>query len=121
MVFQINNDILPKTAPIQVTEGDIVKVRLKNTGMLNHHMHFHGHRFQVAAKNGKTLENPVVKDLLNIKPGQTYEIYFKANNAGEWLFHCHDNNHANRGMVTILDYKYVYSPFKLGEDTKNKP
>ncbi|MYL52706.1 multicopper oxidase domain-containing protein [Pontibacillus yanchengensis] len=121
MVFQINNDIFPNTAPIQVTEGDIVKVTLKNTGMLNHPMHLHGHRFQVVAKNGEPLENPVVKDLLNVKPGQTYEIYFKANNAGEWLFHCHDNNHADRGMVTILDYKNVYSPFKIGGDMKNKP
>ncbi|GGD13171.1 multicopper oxidase family protein [Pontibacillus salipaludis] len=121
MVFQINEDTFPDTPPIQVKEGDLVKVELKNTGMLNHPMHLHGHRFQVVSKNGKKLNNPVVKDLINVKPGETYEVYFKANNKGEWLFHCHDNNHADRGMVTIVDYKSVYSPFEIGGGTKNAP
>ncbi|KGP90245.1 multicopper oxidase [Pontibacillus chungwhensis BH030062] len=121
MVFQINEDTFPDTPPIQVEEGDLVKVELKNTGMLNHPMHLHGHRFQVVSKNGKKLNNPIVKDLINVKPGETYEVYFKANNKGEWLFHCHDNNHADRGMVTIVDYKSVYSPFEIGRGTKNAP
>lgn len=110
MVFQINNDIFPDTKPIDVSKGDIVKVSLKNEGMLNHPMHLHGHRFQVVGKNGKKT-TPVVKDLINVKPGETYDIYFKADNQGEWLFHCHDNNHADRGMTTIVNYKGVYSPF----------
>ncbi|TFB25008.1 multicopper oxidase family protein [Filobacillus milosensis] len=111
MVFQINNEIYPDTPPIQVEEGDIVKVEVKNNGRLNHPMHLHGHRFQVVSKNGKSFKNPMVKDLINVKPGETFEIYFKADNKGEWLFHCHDNNHADRGMITIVDYKSVFSPF----------
>lgn len=121
MVFQINEDTFPDTPPIKVKEGDLVKVELKNTGMLNHPMHLHGHKFQVVSKDGRKLEKPIVKDLLNVKPGETYEIYFKADNKGEWLFHCHDNNHADRGMITIVDYKSVYSPFKFGEASKNTP
>ncbi|MGP4071289.1 multicopper oxidase family protein [Piscibacillus sp. B03] len=111
MVFQINNEIFPNTPPIQVEEGDLVKVTIKNNGRLNHPMHLHGHRFQVVSKNGETLQKPMVKDLLNVKPGESFEIYFKADNKGEWLFHCHDNNHADRGMMTIVDYKGVFSPF----------
>ncbi len=110
MAFQINNDTFPDTDPINVSKGDLVKVRLTNQGMLNHPMHLHGHRFQVVKKNGNET-TPVVKDLINVKPGETYEIYFKADNQGEWLFHCHDNNHADRGMITIVNYKGVYSPF----------
>ncbi|WP_082235461.1 multicopper oxidase domain-containing protein [Halobacillus massiliensis] len=51
-------------------------------------LHLHRHRFQVASKNRSTYENPIVKDLIHVKPGREYTIYFKANNKGEWLFHC---------------------------------
>ncbi|MEL3972070.1 multicopper oxidase family protein [Rossellomorea oryzaecorticis] len=121
MSFQINDKTFPETPPIQVKEGDIVKVTLRNTGRMNHPMHLHGHRFQVNSKNGEEFENPIVKDLIHVKPGEEYVIYFKADNAGEWLFHCHDNNHADMGMVTIVDYEGVYSPFELGGEKDNQP
>ncbi|WP_279402032.1 multicopper oxidase family protein [Piscibacillus salipiscarius] len=111
MTFQINEQVFPNTPPIKVKEGDIVKVEIRNNGRLNHPMHLHGHRFQVVSKNGKVYKDPMVKDLINVKPGETYEIYFKASNQGEWLFHCHDNNHADRGMMTIVDYEGVFSPY----------
>ncbi|WP_226584008.1 multicopper oxidase domain-containing protein [Halobacillus litoralis] len=109
------------TPMIPVKEGDIVKVEISNSGMLNHPMHLHGHRFQVQSKNGEPYDAPIVKDLIHVKPGETYTVYFKAENKGEWLFHCHDNNHADRGMVTIVDYEGVYSPFELGGKNNNQP
>ncbi|WP_237648688.1 multicopper oxidase family protein [Halobacillus sp. SY10] len=121
MAFQINDKVFPDTPMISVEEGDIVKVKIKNTGMLNHPMHLHGHRFQVQSRNGKPYDAPIVKDLIHVKPGETYTVYFKADNKGEWLFHCHDNNHADRGMVTIVDYEGVYSPFGLGGENSNQP
>ena len=121
MSFQINDKSFPDTPPIKVEEGDIVKVTLRNNGRMNHPMHLHGHRFQVNSKNGKEFEEPIVKDLIHVKPGEEYVIYFKADNVGEWLFHCHDNNHAARGMVTIVDYEGVYSPFELGGKKENQP
>lgn len=121
VAFQINEQVFPNTPPINVKEGDIVKVKITNSGNMNHPMHLHGHRFQVASKNGKKYDAPLVKDLIHVKTGEEYTIYFKADNKGEWLFHCHDNNHANRGMVTILDYEGVYSPFNLGGDYNNQP
>ncbi|MDP4552310.1 multicopper oxidase family protein [Alkalihalobacillus macyae] len=121
MAFQINDQVFPETPPIEVKEGDIVKVKITNSGNMNHPMHLHGHRFQVASKNGQAFDAPVVKDLIHVKPGEEYTIYFKADNKGEWLFHCHDNNHADRGMVTIVDYNGVYSPFEIGGEQDNQP
>ena len=111
MTWQINDRVFPDTPPIQVEKGDIVRVDITNEGRLNHPMHLHGHRFQVEAEDG----GAVVKDLINMKPGESYTIYFEADNKGEWLFHCHDNNHADRGMVTIVDYTSVFSPFELNQ------
>ncbi|SFP97454.1 multicopper oxidase family protein [Salibacterium halotolerans] len=119
MSFQINDQTFPETPPIRVEEGNIVKVHITNSGMMNHPMHLHGHRFQVASKNGTAYGNPIVKDLIHVKPGEEYVVYFEANNKGEWLFHCHDNNHADLGMVTVVDYQGVYSPFNIEEQLRS--
>ncbi|MFB4166227.1 multicopper oxidase domain-containing protein [Alteribacillus sp. JSM 102045] len=73
-----------------------MKVNITNSGQSqsSHPMHLHGHRFQVASKNGTEYDDPIVKDLIHVKPGEEYVVYFEVNNKGEWLFYCHDNNHA---------------------------
>ena len=121
MSFQINGRTFPDTPPIQVQDGDIVKVEIENNGSMNHPMHLHGHDFQIQSQDGTALDQPSVKDLVHVKPGESYTIYFEANNKGEWLFHCHDNNHAELGMSTIVDYDSVYSPYDLGGDAENHP
>lgn len=82
--------------------------------MDDHPMHLHGHFFQVLSKNGKPVQgSPIMKDTLNVKPGETYEVAFEADNPGEWMFHCHDLHHASAGMVTDVmydDYQNNYTP-----------
>ncbi|TLS35436.1 multicopper oxidase family protein [Pseudalkalibacillus caeni] len=121
MAFTINDETFPDTENINVEKGDIVRVNMTNDSMLDHPMHLHGHHFQIVSKNGKKLDKPLVKDLINVKPGESYEIIFKANNPGHWLFHCHDLVHANNGMVTIVKYNGVYSPFALEGRFNNQP
>ncbi|WP_223590215.1 multicopper oxidase domain-containing protein [Neobacillus bataviensis] len=36
----------------------------------------------------------VIKDTLNVKPNETYEIQFVTIELGTWLFHCHELHHA---------------------------
>ncbi|KAF9141833.1 hypothetical protein BGX30_004033 [Mortierella sp. GBA39] len=55
-------------------------------------------------KNGKPVQgSQIMKDTLNVKPGETYEVAFEADNPGEWMFHCHDLHHASAGMVDYPD------------------
>ncbi|MED0685334.1 multicopper oxidase family protein [Anoxybacillus ayderensis] len=115
MVFTINGKTYPNTAPINVKKGDIVKVKLVNSSPMDvHPMHLHGHFFQVLSKNGKPVTgSPLIKDSLNINPGEEYVVAFQADNPGNWMFHCHDLHHASAGMVTELkykDYKSSYTP-----------
>lgn len=104
MQFTINDEVFPKTPTIDVQKGEVIRVRLVNQSMLDHPMHLHGHHFQIVKKNGQKLDQPFVKDLINVKPYESYEIVFKANNPGEWLFHCHDLLHADNGMISIVSY-----------------
>ncbi|RSL29829.1 hypothetical protein D7Z54_29210 [Salibacterium salarium] len=76
------------------------------------------HRVQVGSKNRTSYDNPIVIDLIHVRPGEEYVVYFEADNKGEWLFHCHDNNHADLGMITVVDYKGVYSPFEIGGENQ---
>ncbi|MFS1514471.1 multicopper oxidase family protein [Chengkuizengella sp. SCS-71B] len=121
MSYTINGETFPDTEPIQVNKGDLVKVNITNNSMLDHPMHLHGHYFQVISKNGTPLEIPLVKDLINVKPHEQYEILFIADNPGDWLFHCHDLLHAANGMITAVKYNGYYSPFELNGEFHNEP
>jgi len=114
MVYTINGKTYPETAPLYVKTGDLVKVKLVNASPVDHPMHLHGHFFQVLSKNGKPLTgSPLIKDTLNVKPGEEYVVAFKADNPGDWMFHCHELHHASAGMVTEVkykDYKSDYTP-----------
>ncbi|GAB6935995.1 multicopper oxidase family protein [Calditerricola yamamurae] len=121
MVFTINGKTFPDTPPIRVKKGDLVKVRLINRSPMDEHpMHLHGHFFQVLSKNGKPLTGaPVIKDTLNVKPGEEYVVAFRADNPGHWMFHCHVLHHAAAGMVTQVRYDGYQS--KVKPDPNDKP
>ncbi|MGG2066059.1 multicopper oxidase domain-containing protein [Bacillus sp. S14(2024)] len=123
MVYTINGKTFPNIDPIQVKKGDLVKVKLVNRSKMDDHpMHLHGHFFQVLSKNGKPIEgSPIVKDTLNLKPGEEYEVAFVANNPGEWMFHCHDLHHASAGMVTEVKYKDYKSDYVPNPNIPNMP
>ncbi|ALS28879.1 multicopper oxidase family protein [Paenibacillus validus] len=123
MVYTINGKTFPETEPIKVKKGDTVKVRLVNNSKTDDHpMHLHGHFFQVLSKNGKPLEgSPVIKDTLNLKPGEEYVVAFEADNEGNWMFHCHDLHHASAGMVTELKYTDYKTDFVPDPKAGNKP
>jgi len=123
MAYTINGKTFPETDSINVEEGDLVKVTLTNNSMMDDHpMHLHGHFFQVLSKNGKPVEGaPIMKDTINLKPGDEYVVAFKADNPGNWLFHCHDLHHATAGMVNMVKYDGFKVNFTPDPDANNKP
>jgi FtsP/CotA-like multicopper oxidase with cupredoxin domain len=110
MEYTINNETYPDVPPLKIDEGDLVKVTLTNKKggddpAAVHPMHLHGHFFQVLIRNGKTVQGaPIIKDTLNVKPGETYVVAFEADTPGNWLFHCHDLHHATAGMLQLVKY-----------------
>lgn len=123
MRFTINGKTFPNVPPLNVKKNDLIKVILKNTSMVDDHpMHLHGHFFQVLSKNGKAYTGaPIIKDTLNLKPGEEYVVAFKANNPGNWMFHCHDLHHAAAGMVSEIKYKDYRSTYQPDPNAGNMP
>lgn len=123
-VWTINGKSFPDIKGLNVKEGDLIKVKLVNNSPAgnDHPMHLHGHFFQVLSKNGKALEgSPVIKDTINVKPGEEYVVAFKADNPGNWLFHCHDLHHATAGMVDLIKYEGFQPNFTVDPNANNKP
>lgn len=123
MTFTINGKTYPDTPPLQVKKGDLVKVKLVNKSPKDlHPMHLHGHFFQVLSKNGQPVSgSPLVKDTLNLLPGEEFVVAFIADNPGEWMFHCHDLGHAAQGMMSEVKYEGFQRDFVVDPSVNNKP
>jgi FtsP/CotA-like multicopper oxidase with cupredoxin domain len=120
--FTINGKQFPNHEVYEVEEGDVVKFTIVNDTDVDHPMHLHGEFFNVISKDGNPIEgSPVLKDTLNVRPGETYEIVFKAINPGKWMFHCHEFHHASGGMVAEVRYKNFKHAFTPNPDIPNKP
>jgi FtsP/CotA-like multicopper oxidase with cupredoxin domain len=112
--FFINGKSWPDTAvdpndSINAKVGQTVLVRLINSGSTVHSMHSHGFHFEVIGSDGRKLASPYYKDTLDIAPGERYDVIFKLNQAGRFMFHDHieytntNNGVYAGGMLTMIN------------------
>lgn len=108
--YLINGKAFPATDPIQARVGERVMIRLVNLGQMTHPMHMHGHPFKIVGTDGYPVPEGQVltKDVVNIGPGERYDLLMTADNPGTWLFHCHILTHVQNhgvepgGMITVI-------------------
>lgn len=81
-----------------VRQGQRVRVTFRNSTMMWHPMHVHGHTFQLAGGGPR-------KDTVIVLPHQSVTCDLQADNPGQWMVHCHNTYHAEVGMSTILGYR----------------
>lgn len=115
--FLMNGHMHEAIPPIVVKEGDQVLLRLINAGTLAHPFHIHGHSFRIVATDGNPVPNAaqLTKDTVLIAPGERYDLAFEANNPGVWMVHCHIENHAANGMMTVIQYEGAKPTGPIGE------
>ncbi len=122
MLYTMNGEVFPNTPMLMVREGELVKTAIINRGSVDHPMHLHGHHMLVLSKNGEVASgSPWWSDTLDVRPGDVYEVAFRADNPGLWMDHCHNLTHAANGMTMHLMYEGVYSPYRAGTDSGNHP
>ncbi len=94
--FTINGKSYPATDVIHMKVGQRVKFRIIGTNNnFIHPMHMHGGPFSVVARDGVTLA-PAARfdaDVINVGPGQRYDVIWPARLPGKWIFHCHIAHH----------------------------
>ncbi|MFV0288333.1 MAG: multicopper oxidase domain-containing protein, partial [Mycoplasmatales bacterium] len=90
---------------LDVDEGDIITINLvSNSSNSPHPFHLHGHEFSVIKVNDQKVNKSLLLDTVEVLPDEKVTIQFTANNPGIWAFHCHDLEHAARGMFTTINY-----------------
>ena len=96
--WTINGRTFADAEPLDVGEGERVRLRFVNNTMMFHPMHLHGHTFALRGSG-------VRKDTMIVRPMQTLEVDLDADNPGQWAVHCHNIYHAESGMMTTLSYR----------------
>ena len=120
--YTVNGAVFPHIAPIEVREGDVVKITVANRGFDVHPMHVHGHHVLVLSRDGvEATGAPLWLDTIDVRPGEVWELALVADNPGIWMDHCHDLSHAAAGMMMTLAYDGVTTPFEHGGAHANRP
>jgi FtsP/CotA-like multicopper oxidase with cupredoxin domain len=120
--WAINGGIYPDVPVFVVERGDLVEVEITNKSKVVHPMHLHGHHVLVMSRDGVPASaSPWWSDTLNVHPGETYVVAFRADNPGIWMDHCHNLPHAAEGLTMHVAYAGVTTPFLIGAEHHNEP
>ena len=120
--YTVNGEVFPHIAPIEVREGDVVKITIANRGFDVHPMHVHGHHVLVLSRDGVAATGaPLWLDTVDVRPGEVWELALVADNPGIWMDHCHDLDHAAQGMMMTLAYDGITTPFEHAGAHGNRP
>ncbi len=102
--FTINGKAYPATETLRMRVGETLKLRIIGTNNnFIHPMHMHGGPFTVVARDGIVLA-PAARfqaDVINVGPGQRYDVIWPAREPGKWLFHCHIPHHTLNNNIEV--------------------
>lgn len=109
--WTINGKAFPATEKIKVQQGELVRIRFINISNAAHPMHLHGTDFRIIAEDSHPLSAPKILNTLDIAPGKTFDIDFRADNPGQWVLHCHELHHTENdgvepgGLMTLVEFE----------------
>jgi FtsP/CotA-like multicopper oxidase with cupredoxin domain len=108
----VNGRAHPSIPDQLVAEGDLVRFTVVNRSLETHPWHLHGHPVLILSRNGTPSSgSPLWMDTFDVRPGEVWEVAFRATNPGIWMNHCHNLPHAEQGMMLRLRYDGVTTPF----------
>jgi FtsP/CotA-like multicopper oxidase with cupredoxin domain len=81
------------TPVFKSTVGDIVQWDVMAMGSEFHTFHVHGHRW--LGPGG------IPRDTVTVGPAESFQIRWREEDPGTWLYHCHVEDHMMRGMIGI--------------------
>ena len=102
-VWRINGKSYPNTESPSLEAGKRYRLVMKNLSTDDHPIHLHRHTFEVTSVGGTTMRG-LSKDVLLIPAQKISEVEFTANHPGNTLFHCHQQDHMDRGFMMVFRY-----------------
>jgi FtsP/CotA-like multicopper oxidase with cupredoxin domain len=101
--WMINGKSYPEAEPLILKEGLYHRLVFDNRSVDDHPVHLHRHAFELVAIRGTALSG-VYKDVVIVEAGTTVEADLLANNPGNTLFHCHQQDHMDSGFMALFRY-----------------
>jgi len=89
----------------QLPRGELSWMRFVNDSYRLHPMHIHGLFFKVLARNGLAVDEPYMRDTVLVHAKETVDIAAVPEEPGRWMLHCHILEHAEAGMMTVLEVR----------------
>lgn len=90
---------------VPLTQGAWNHLRFTNRSYRLHPIHLHGMFFKVVGRNGQPVDEPFFRDTALIHPQETVDLGVIPLDPGVWMMHCHILEHAEAGMMTMLDVR----------------
>jgi FtsP/CotA-like multicopper oxidase with cupredoxin domain len=102
--WRINGKSYPETEEPVLQAGERYRLVMKNLSVDDHPIHLHRHTFEVRQLGHGPAMRGLSKDVVLIPAKSTSEIEFTANHPGKTLFHCHQQDHMDRGFMMVFRY-----------------
>jgi FtsP/CotA-like multicopper oxidase with cupredoxin domain len=101
--WMINGKSFPEPLSLVFKQGLRHRLVFDNRSMDDHPVHLHRHGFELVSINGAPTAG-VFKDVVIVKAGTTVEADLVADNPGDTLFHCHQQDHMDLGFMALFHY-----------------
>jgi FtsP/CotA-like multicopper oxidase with cupredoxin domain len=86
-------------------DGEWSKLRFTNDSFRLHPMHIHGLFFKLLARNGTRVDEPHWRDTVLLHAKETVDVGVVPLDPGLWMLHCHILEHAESGMMTLVEVR----------------
>ena len=101
--WAINGKSYPDYEPVILHAGPRHRVVFDNRSIDDHPVHLHRHNFELVSIQGDSFSG-VHKDAVVVAAGTGTEADLVANNPGNMLFHCHQQDHMDSGFMALFRF-----------------
>ena len=101
--WTINGEVWGSHTVTQLPPDVWTHVRFQNDSARMHPMHLHGQFFKVLTRNGQPVDEPYFRDTVLLLRKESVEVGMIPMDWGKWMMHCHILEHAEAGMMTLID------------------
>jgi len=101
--WMINGKSWPDAQLPALHAGRRHRLVFENRSTDDHPVHLHRHNFELVSIAGAAVSG-VHKDVVIVAGGTTVEADLVANNPGNTLFHCHQQDHMDAGFMALFKY-----------------
>ena len=101
--WMINGQSFPEAEPLILKNGLRHRLIFENPSTDDHPVHLHRHAFELVSIRGVQTSG-VYKDVVIVEAKSTVAVDLVANNPGDTLFHCHQQDHMDSGFMRLFKY-----------------